>query len=179
MDRANTWIAKEGDTDYEKFLQEYLKVDDIVPDAAMVRLEQMLQVCHRKVPRHGLRPAAKAFFNSEAEARVFAYLMQNNKVSSIVHLDSTHSPCGACCQTFAVLSPLYSMSRNIANRAAHRDLIYQTFRADFEAAGLDSWKIGRLYFGRIYDGGIRPSDLNLLRQAVRDGGIGGFTQISI
>ena len=49
--------------------------------------------------------------------------------------------------------------------------------ADLEAGGLDRWRIGGLYYGRLYDGKKR-TDLNLLERAVQDHGIGCVKQSS-
>jgi hypothetical protein len=55
--------------------------------------------------------------------------------------------------------------------------MFDDFRKIFESAGFDRWRVGGLYYGCLYRGSARPTDLNLLTQAVQDGGIQGYRQI--
>jgi hypothetical protein len=178
IDLANTRVAKEGGDDYLKFLEVNRKLIEIDPEPAMRTLTAMLRTSQRDGPRHGTRARAEAFFTSEAEARAFAYLMHRKDVSGFVHFYTTQSPCGACCQTYAELGPMYAMYENIrANPPAHGARMFLDFRTDFEAAGFDRWKVGGLYYGCLYTGLARPTNLNVLTRAVQYGGIRGYKQI--
>jgi hypothetical protein len=178
MELANSRIAKQGGDDYRKFLEVDRKLIKIDPELPMKRtLAPILQTSQRNGPRHGA-PGGDAFYSSEAEARAFAYLMRRKDVFGFVHFYTTQSPCSACCQTYAALGPMYSMYENIrANPRAHGARMFLDFRDSFEAAGFDRWKVGGVYYGRPYTGSARPTNFNVLTQAVQDGGIRGYKQI--
>jgi len=158
--------SKDAEAAYREFLNVSRNIIQIVPDSEMDRLGRMISVCHRDDPK------ARAFSVTEAEARLFAFLMQNKLASGEVHLYSTHSPCSDCCQTFARFAQMRLLYSNIkTNKIAHSSKQFAEFRCDFEAAGLDRWRIGGLYYGRFYDKKKR-TDLSLLERAVQDHGIG-------
>jgi hypothetical protein len=158
--------AKDSDAAYQQFLKVSRNMLAIVPDPEMDRLGRMIRVCHRD------DPSARAFSVTEAEARLFAFLMQYKLVSGEVHLYGTHSPCSDCCQAFTRLARMRLLYDNIkSNPTAHGHRQFNEFRHDYEAAGFDRWRIGGLYYGRFYDGKKR-TDLSLLGRAVSDHSIG-------
>lgn len=165
--------AKDADAAYENFREVSRNMARIVPDTGIDRLQRLIRACFRDEPK------ARAFSITEAEARMIAFLMQNKLVSGEVHLYGTEAPCSDCCQAFARLGPLRTMYQRIQdNPIAHSGPLFQQFRLDYEAAGLDRWKIGGLYFGRYYDG-EKATDLGLLNRAVHDGSIGWVKQITL
>jgi hypothetical protein len=180
IDVGNKPHAKDAEAAYQEFLVASRDMHRIDPTLAMDQLNRMFRICYR-----GDRNA-QAFAVTEAEARFFAVLMQDRQlipnkqsVPEEVHLYGTHSPCSGCCQTFTRLAGLKIMYDNIkANPIAHSGIQFTDFRRDYEAAGFDRWKIGGLYYGRLYDGSKR-TDLRLLEQAKSDQGIGWFKQIPV
>jgi len=156
---------------YQEFLKVSRNMIQIVPDDEMRRLGRMIRVCYRDCP------GAQAFGVTEAEARFFAFLMQNKQVSGEVHLYSTHSPCAGCGQTFERLAIIKSTYNNIVNNpTAHSSPQFTEFRDDYEASSLNRWKIGGLYYGRFYDRG-RRTELCQLERAVQNHSIGYYKQL--
>jgi hypothetical protein len=167
LDLANNWRAKDRAGVYHEFLREAKKLE---PDLQEIDVES-----RELTDRHALdmlrmrRTLGVAFEPTEAEARMASYLMRHD-VSTVVHLYGTDSPCGRCARTLAALAP-------------HRDKALERLRTyrPGDRSGVPGlrWRIGWVCYGQLYHANNpdKATDLRALDEAVRLGGIEGYTQV--
>ena len=156
----------DGSAVYGRFLHQQCMLNPIDPVPAMTRLEAVL-MSHFGV--HG-----QAFKNTEAEAKVTAYLM-DNKVEGEVHVYGTHSPCADCCVTLAQLSNAYEAVENAEkNPPAYDKGDWPAFFKKYESSGLGDWRFGGFYYGAEY----QSTNFDLLNAAKRGKAIRDYANVA-
>jgi hypothetical protein len=173
LELGNSWRAKDRSGVYHDFLREARKIE---PDLQEIDLESRELVDRHKLDMLRMqRSLGVAFEVTEAEARMASYLMRHD-VNAVVHLYCTDSPCGYCSRTLAALAP-------------HREKAIQRLRSfqpkgallkapEPEIPGL-RWRVGWVCFGQLYQANNpdKATDRRALDEAVRLGGIEGYTQV--
>jgi hypothetical protein len=181
--KQNAWRLKRRHREFPELLRSIHSVRQAVDAPGQLkRLGRMYSLCTENLPLES------AFPPWDAEGQMIARLMESKKPPrGQVDFYVTQSPCRDCANGFARLSTIHNMYREITqNPRAHQGgrrldgnsqdggmYSYDQFKNDYEAAGLQHWKVGWVLYGGVYQSDVRPTDWGALRKAETSGSIAG------